>query len=708
MVHPFSKTDSGTYIHSTRQTEQSIHSISTMTRCLKIFRAGPRKIFKRFLSLRNFLILFLLSLFAMCVSNMLLGGFFLSESPHKRRDVIAFLSPDDEPRNNESLAKAPTVFPQLQQKCILPKLELDDPDMKKFYQPQLPVKCPVDRPAWVYVDNGTLRFVANITARMNFTCKVFPLVRKRTDDAVAWGPGILNVTDGWRLTSDFFKVECQSTGALRSNYTEILMGVASNPKVERRLSEVKPPANGLDGLSLLVMGFDSMSRMSWLRRMRRSRDYFINKLGGLELEGYNIMGDGTPAALFPMLTGKHETELHEARRKFKGAWPVDDFPWIWKDYEKAGYVTSWADSEVFMAPFNMRLLGFRQPPTDYYTRPYYLGVELMRKNKSYAPFCQGPVPKHKVWLNWARDLFYMYGDRPKFMFHFYATLSHQDNNELMKADEDLMKFMEDLEQRGYLNRTILVILGDHGARFAKFRASVSGKLEERLPYLGFRFPLWFERRHPGLIANFKSNVKRLTTPLDVHETFRDVLRFDGAGAGNLNNRGISLFKRIPADRECAHANVSSHWCACLNWQPLAKDDEMAVTAAEAAIELINNLTAEYRNLCAKLTLGSVTLASKVSPNEDMLRFKQSSDAHGRVAQFTERADNTTVLYQVTFFTRPGEGQFEVTVTHSTATDEMGVSEREISRINEYGSSPACIMDKNRQLRQYCYCDGNPQ
>ncbi|KAK6968527.1 hypothetical protein BgiMline_028406 [Biomphalaria glabrata] len=398
--------------------------------------------------------------------------------------------------------------------------------------------------------------------------------------------------------------------------------------------------------------------------------------------------------------------MHEARRKFKGAKPVDDFPWIWKDFEKAGYLTSWADSEVYMAPFNLRLLGFQNPPTDYFMRPYYLGVELLRKMKRYRPYCRGSTPIHKIWLNWPRDLYYMYGNKPKFMFHFYATLSHQDNNELMKADQDLMLFIQDLEKRGYLNQTILVIMGDHGARFAKFRASVSGKLEERLPYLAFRFPPWFERKYPKLMSNFKLNTKRLVTALDVHETFKDVIRFDGAGVGNLNERGISLFKEIPVERDCSHANISNHWCGCLNWDSLPVDDDKVLAAANTAIEFINNLTSEYRPLCAELNLEAVTLASRVMPNKDMLKFKQSSDFDGRVAEFTENADNATVLYQVTFSTEPGHGQFEVTVTYSPITEEMAVVEKEISRINEYGSAPACIMDKNRQLRQYCYCKGH--
>lgn len=49
--------------------------------------------------------------------------------------------------------------------------------------------------------------------------------------------------------------------------------------------------------------------------------------------GYNIVGDGTPAALLPILTGQTERELPEARRGRPGAEPVDRFPWIWNKFK---------------------------------------------------------------------------------------------------------------------------------------------------------------------------------------------------------------------------------------------------------------------------------------------------------------------------------------------------------------------------------------
>ena len=51
------------------------------------------------------------------------------------------------------------------------------------------------------------------------------------------------------------------------------------------------------------------------------------------IQGYNIVGDGTPAALLPILTGQTEKELPEARRGHAGAETVDRFPWIWNKFK---------------------------------------------------------------------------------------------------------------------------------------------------------------------------------------------------------------------------------------------------------------------------------------------------------------------------------------------------------------------------------------
>lgn len=269
---------------------------------------------------------------------------------------------------------------------------------------------------------------------------------------------------------------------------------------------------------------------------------------------------------------------------------------------------------------------------------------------------------------------------------------------------ELVKFLQD---GGYLNKTLLILMGDHGARYSQIRSTWSGKLEERLPYFSFLFPKWFEQKYPAAIANLRTNTKRLTTPFDLHETFKDFLRFDGTGPGDVTKRGISLFKEVPLERSCDHAGIAPHWCACLAWKNVSLEEKGAKLALQYTIDTINNYTSGYRNDCALLTVEKVTDLTKLETRTEVLKFLKTDDMGGIYnINFNGTNKNEMTLYQLTFYTTPGHGYFEVTVTHDVPRNKFTVNEKEISRINKYGNDPACILQKNRQIRQYCYCNSN--
>ncbi|CAG5125415.1 unnamed protein product [Candidula unifasciata] len=439
--------------------------------------------------------------------------------------------------------------------------------------------------------------------------------------------------------------------------------------------------------------------MAWLRNLPRTREFFLQVLGGLELEGYNIVGDGTVQALLPILTGHAESDLHSARKDENGATQVDDFPWIWDRFKEAGYVTAWAEDMAYIGTFQMRLKGFLHQPTDHSMRPYFLMAEPMYRH--FLPWCAGSEVRHMRFLNWFRELYHMYGNKPKFMFGFHSEYSHNSINNLKKIDTDLNNLLKYLHSSGYLNHTILVLMGDHGSRFSNLRATPQGKLEERMPYFAFSFPPSLVKSHPKAITNFKINTHRLTTPFDVHKTFLDVLNFKNT-QDYTNKRGISLFKEVHRNRSCEDANIERHWCACLQWTKV-KNPGLAKVVAEAVMQFLNEKTAKVRNLCAMLTVVKIISMSQVSPNVEVLQYKKSLDHHG---DFPDMTDNMTLnynYYQIALVTEPGSGHFEVTVKYSTVTKEFFISDTEMSRTNRYHNASLCIQHKYPHLRAYCFC-----
>lgn len=54
--------------------------------------------------------------------------------------------------------------------------------------------------------------------------------------------------------------------------------------------------------------------------------------------------------------------------------------------------------------------------------------------------------------------------RPQFVFSFHGELSHDSINLIGVADDDIQEWLERLQNGGLLNRTILVLMADHGNR----------------------------------------------------------------------------------------------------------------------------------------------------------------------------------------------------------------------------------------------------
>ncbi|KAL8560489.1 hypothetical protein ACOMHN_015011 [Nucella lapillus] len=631
---------------------------------------------------------------------------------------------------------------RLGQKCVHPHLNPHDPSIMEFYQKESPVDCSSAMEDWVYVLNGTFR-ISRRARRLygKITCEYAPIVRG-DDFSARHAPHVKPMLDGRALQSDFFKVACVSSGGKK--YMNIHSAVSWNPAVWARLKKQASGTSAVPGsgsqyhdslpsslssssleredvskdrprlpspnslnLSVFMFGFDSLSHMAWVRLLPRTRDYYLKVLGGIELSGYNIVGDGTPAALLPILTGKMEEELPEARRGFTGASPVDNHPWIWNNFSHDGYVTAHAEDMANVGTFQYRMLGFKHQPTDHNMRTFYLSAERMYKHN--PPLCLGSRPRHINFMNWFKDLFDMYRDFPKFFFGFHSEMSHDSNNKIQALDDDLVAFLKGLEEKGHLNSTLLVLMADHGARYNYIRATAQGKLEERMPYFSFRFPPWFRKAHPEIVRHMEINSKRLTTPFDIHETFLDVLNFRGTGMADIKQRGVSLFKEVPKERTCSHAGITPHWCACLEWQNINQSNCLVVEAVQSAIRTINQYTDIVRTDCVELTLSEITHSARYVPNSDDLSVEQKLFTY-RHSQHSDSFDTSlspsppaVELYQVSFKTHPGQGHFEVTCSRDVTSGTFSVSAKDISRINKYGSQPRCIQDTMPHLRPYCYC-----
>lgn len=580
--------------------------------------------------------------------------------------------------------------------CVPPKLNPFEGEYAKYFHPVDPVKCS-DDPDWVTVSNGTVFIKPEaIKKHGSISCKL--TYYDRIDDFRNTDKESVDLFDSkpLELKWDFFKVRC--TAADKNVYENTHAGIRYVPQFHKRPLNIEA---GL-GLDVLMLGFDSLSHMTYMRKLKKTYKYFIETLQGTVLEGYNIVGDGTPQALIPIFTGKTELELPRTLKRLAKKEFVDVYPLVWKDFQKQGYVTAWAEDCPHIGTFTYRMVGFKEPPTDHYMRTFHVTAraEYFRKHKN---LCLGSKRRSELFLDWIQDFYTMYAKRPKFTFAFHSEVSHGDNNLVETADEDLYNTLKFLNDGNYLRNTVVILMSDHGARFSSLRSTLQGKQEERLPFFGFAFPKWFQTKHSDAFKNFKANAEKLTTPFDLYPTFRDILNYTGPGVGDLNNRGISLFKNIPSKRSCEDAQIETHWCACLNWQTLQEDEPDVIQAADHVVKTVNRITLPQRKLCSELKLDKVLRAQMLLPQKNLLKFKKTNDADGFNADLSDDTAVNKIIYQVWVYTSPGNGLFEVTLTFDSGSKAFTVDESSISRVNKYGDAPKCIEQEHEELRKYCYC-----
>jgi hypothetical protein len=335
----------------------------------------------------------------------------------------------------------------------------------------------------------------------------------------------------------------------------------------------------------------------------------------------------------------------------------------------------------------------------------------MRTSK---PYCFGSITRLQSMLNWIRDLYDMYPSQPKFSFLFHSQYSHDSNDRLPYGDDELLEFLKLMNRQGYFDKTMFILMSDHGARFSSLRTTYQGKLEERLPFLSIRMPKLFQEQYPQIMSNLLINSHRLTTPYDLHETFEHLFEFHSSDPyQSKTNRSYSLFQLIPENRTCSQADVEQHWCACLNWNDMSINDPIIKQLGKQAIEFLNNFVSDYKTQCAKLNLNRLIKASQLQTNEHLLKFVESSDTDGRVPRFHNDTStknlmknlttNQTKYYQIQFETIPGHALFELTAEYNPFNGTFLIQKRRLSRMNKYGQTSACIAYKRPEFREICYC-----
>ncbi|XP_063594291.1 uncharacterized protein LOC134771266 [Penaeus indicus] len=275
--------------------------------------------------------------------------------------------------------------------CQHPDLDVKNPEIYRFFHHIDPVECG-EEPEWVTVKGSE----ATITQKArddhgDIECSFTEVVRE--NDYVNRRGLTTTTHDSFTLVnSDFYTVACTAKDG--KTWSNTIAGIRRDEDVRAAIGWDKVAPEGLK-VNYIMIGFDSLSRNTFIRTLPKSYAFLSESLGAHVLEGYNIVGDGTPQQLIPILTGKTELELPETRRRMgKQAQYVNSYPFVWDDFKKNGYVTMFAEDQPHIGTFTYRLRGFDAPPTHHYMRPFF--VSVYPEYKDHPKLCLRNTPRHKV------------------------------------------------------------------------------------------------------------------------------------------------------------------------------------------------------------------------------------------------------------------------------------------------------------------------
>lgn len=598
--------------------------------------------------------------------------------------------------------------------CQIPDWDPYDPSVLPFVlRIKTPYKCP-GRPhfmrskpnAVISMDHNLLSLYYGIQ-KDNLSCTYRPILRdpgpedERTDNKYLFGD-FRQLQFGVPLKDEYLVVNCSMGDA--PNFTQFIPLVPLKPKVESAKSTRHFANDTTSRLNVIIVGIDSVSKLNFLRHFQKTQRFLKENLRSYELKGYTKVADNTFPNLVPLLTGRFiEHYWNESVRDMF----FDSVDFVWKNYSAKGYRTLFAEDAPHIATFNYLKKGFRDPPADYYFRPFALAVEKSLVRRESKANCLHSVLEIEILYNYLKDFVRTMADRPYFAFTFVARLTHDNLNAAAHADEPTLHLLKDLQSSGALNRSVLILFSDHGIRFGPIRQTYIGKFEERMPFIFLIFPPWFSERHPNLASNLRENQNRLTTPFDIHATLVHLLQLDRRASSELNEtlsrltpHGLSLLGPIPKDRTCEQASILPHWCPCQTHKPVPVTEQVVINCAGALVDTLNKILKPLEGACASLRLKQILDARFGQANDVVLRFvKHQNDVINRHVVLGQKI-NAPVDYLIVIKVEPSGGIFEGTIRYDGEDGTYKVLD-DISRLNVYGNQSICINDA--RLRKFCYC-----
>ncbi|RWS05586.1 hypothetical protein B4U79_03153, partial [Dinothrombium tinctorium] len=399
-------------------------------------------------------------------------------------------------------------------------------------------------------ENGILKKL-NVPHHLNCVYQNFSR-KGDSDDEIVYSEEkpLLSELNLIALNIEFVSVKCHENGDLVYSNTHFYPSTLKQlPKSDEYLP------------SVIILVIESMSRLNYLRFLKQTKSAFESLGNFFYLKGLTKLADNSFPNMVPLLAGlrPYEGEFPPNVRPDEG--PYDDLPFVWKEFAKKNYLTALLEDCPEFTLFNYIAKGFKQKPTDWYLRPYWLHI-YGQSSASSLSYCYNKNSKLDLFLEQVKIFLEKARDVPKFLFSFFIEVTHTDFNKAQLLDSHYAKFIN--EQKDQLNDSIVFLMGDHGNRYGAFLETNIGRIEERMPLLGIHLPIKLTENEPHLAKFLRINSERLTTWLDAYQLLLDVAHSNYTIIEKKEKkRQYSLWREeVPVDRTCNEALIPDNYCVC--------------------------------------------------------------------------------------------------------------------------------------------------
>ena len=199
---------------------------------------------------------------------------------------------DETKKSNEAWRKHINFFNET---CQIPQFNFDDQ-----------VKSTPSKPCKIAQNPGYIK--DNVWHLYENTKSKYPSLKcsyreiERVDDFKTKAGDEKLLVDGQRILDEVFEVKCfENKDRSNFRFSSVFAQIVSklNGTVDNNENILhKPDANNCSPLNVMLLSYDSVSRVSWINRLPLTHKFITEKMNFDIINGYNIVGDGTPAGMY--------------------------------------------------------------------------------------------------------------------------------------------------------------------------------------------------------------------------------------------------------------------------------------------------------------------------------------------------------------------------------------------------------------------------